>query len=646
MKKKMILLMVTAGLLLMAFTGCQESGAEPASEAPAVRETRAAQASATVPADGNAGDVTCKGSYTAEADARQVVAQVEDRELTNGMLQAFYWAEAAAYRRGGQDVKPDFDLPLDTQACPLDESTASWQQYFLKRALNTWHSAQALVLRSENEKLQTEEAYKPNPKTHADNVAGKPATKFLYGYQEYFEPNTMHQAYLEGIPDMLEDLARDKGYASLAAMAEEAFGTSEDDLKAWAELYNRGYMYLTFLGYDLAPGEEEVEAWFDEHQEEYAREGVTRSGENDVDIRQILVSSQEEAEAVLEAWEKDPKTNEAAFAELAVRHSMDQGSALDGGAYHQLKKGQLPAALEDWCFDPARQPGQVITISTEQGVHILYFSGSTPQWSARARADLTARLLKEQIVKAREQYPMKVRYESIGLNAADAGISGDDILYPDIAHERFPEAPVYLQQDYPYTMYGGFLIRTHGCGITTLSMLSTYMTDTPLTPPTMCDRYGKYCHSNGTDGMIFVKEPREMGYYFRERVFEPDQALAALEEGYPVVCIQHKGYWTGGGHYLLLEELTEDGLVRVRDSNIANYGKLDGHKVDKFEWKYIPPKCGGFWVFEKKIVSIPGCVRCGDPESVTEGATPEDYLCHICAKAEIRRNAYLDGCGA
>lgn len=220
------------------------------------------------------------------------------------------------------------------------------------------------------------------------------------------------------------------------------------------------------------------------------------------------------------------------------------------------------------------------------------------------------------------------------------------MLYPDIAHERFPEAPLYLQQDYPHTMYGKFPIRTHGCGITTLSMLSSYMTDTPLTPPAMCDRYGSYCYSNGTDGMIFVKEPRELGYYFRERTFEPPEALAALEAGYPVVCIQHQGYWTRGGHYLLLEKMTEDGLIQVRDSNIANYGRLEGHKEDRFEWKYIPPACGGYWVFEKKVTAIPACIRCGDPGTLPEGTVPRDYLCHKCAKAKLRRETYLTACGA
>ena len=54
--------------------------------------------------------------------------------------------EVASYRQAAHETAPDFDKPLDTQPCEIDTSVASWQQYFLKRALNSWHSALALSL--------------------------------------------------------------------------------------------------------------------------------------------------------------------------------------------------------------------------------------------------------------------------------------------------------------------------------------------------------------------------------------------------------------------------------------------------------------------------------------------------------------------
>ena len=117
------------------------------------------------------------------------------------------------------------------------------------------------------------------------------------------------------------------------------------------------------------------------------------------------------------------------------------------------------------------------------------------------------------------------------------GLSYSDILYPDIAHQRFPEVPLYLQQDYGVTRYGNYPLRTYGCGITSLAMLSSYMTDTELTPPILCERYGSYCSEWGTDYTIFRREPPNMGYYLRDQVFDPDVALAALEDGYPLILL-------------------------------------------------------------------------------------------------------------
>ena len=49
------------------------------------------------------------------------------------------------------------------------------------------------------------------------------------------------------------------------------------------------------------------------------------------------------------------------------------------------------------------------------------------------------------------------------------------------------------------------------------------------------------------------------------------EAKEALENGHLVVSVQHPGYWTRGGHYIVCESINEEGKVQVRDSNIYNY---------------------------------------------------------------------------
>lgn len=58
------------------------------------------------------------------------------KELTNEVLQAYYEMEIASYLASDPEQAPDMTQGLDTQACPIDSTVNSWQQYFLKQALH------------------------------------------------------------------------------------------------------------------------------------------------------------------------------------------------------------------------------------------------------------------------------------------------------------------------------------------------------------------------------------------------------------------------------------------------------------------------------------------------------------------------------
>ena len=502
--KRYLAAALCAVMLLEGLTGCgKKPPVKTETIAPSAAETTQPTVPATIPQDGNPGDVTCKGSYTADSvNASAVVATVGNEQLTNGQLQVYYWMEVASYRQAAHETAPDFDKPLDTQPCEIDTSVASWQQYFLKRALNSWHSALALSLQSVDEGIPTEEAYQPNMKNHEIYMSGKPATAYLYGYNKNYRLNTLHEQYLEDIPQALAALAEKYGFADVSALAKDIAGASAEDLTACMELYNRGYMYDTALSYYIAPTEEEVEAYCTEHESDYAEAGITRSSGKLVDIRHILLIPQvpedgtgtvtvapdgtvtcsedlwdaclASAQTLVEDYGKalaadsrrgdNRSTNDAIFADLANKNSADAGSALDGGLYQKLHKGQLTPVLDDWCFDDARQSGDVDILRSGLGYHIVFFKGSTDIWYDAAREDLTAALGGEKIAQAREKYPAEIDYSAITLGTAaqTAPVTASDLLYPDVGHQRYPEAQLYLQQDYPTTMYGAYRIVTHG----------------------------------------------------------------------------------------------------------------------------------------------------------------------------------------
>ena len=650
MKTKLTGLLLCLLLPAVLLAGCREEPAPALPQASGSAQTTEPTVPATTPAPGNPEDVTCKGSYTAEEFVPDAVAATIDGiQVTNEQLQVWYSLAVAAYRQEPRrDAAPDFSTGLDTQACPIDDSVGSWQQYFLKQALHACFSARALELQAAELPLVTEAAYKPIEGNYETYMTGMPATKYLYGYDPFYSPNSMHQAYLDALPDTLDALAKEKGFSGLQELA-ASLGVSEEALVSVVHQFNFSYMYFTELCYDVDDWKEQVQG---EAGEDTA---VTTDGEKTVSIRHILLvpeqqdedgwlECEKQAQKMLKSWQKMYRRSEGAFADLAYKNSKDTGTAGDGGAYFNLRRGQLMDILDSWCFDEARQPEDTTIIRTDMGIHILYFSGSSTTAELQAEKDLTAGLQAQQIIGARESHPAEIHYEAITLSGDTGSLSFSDVLYPDIAHERFPEVPLYLQQDYPGTMYGGYKLSTNGCGITSLAMLASYMADDELTPPEMCARYGHYSHSNGTDGMIFNYEAPVMGFYLREKTYDPPVAKAALEEGQIVISVQHKGYWTRGGHYLVLEKMNEDGTIQVRDSNLFNYRRVPAHIGDSHAWGDITGAGSGYWIYEDKITTIPGCSRCGDPDCLMPELFTGDYHCRKCAPALLRRNTYLSTC--
>ena len=135
--------LVITGMNLYVF-GDQEETVAPTTETIETQPTEP-EVPATAPADGNPDDVTCKGSYSATNEEIQeaadvVVATAGDRELTNGLLQAYYWDGIYAFLTNYGDyvslLGVDLSRSLDTQLCTIGDVSMTWQQYFLQYALD------------------------------------------------------------------------------------------------------------------------------------------------------------------------------------------------------------------------------------------------------------------------------------------------------------------------------------------------------------------------------------------------------------------------------------------------------------------------------------------------------------------------------
>ena len=671
-----VCLMTVAIAATVLLTGCQNMSVEGLlpQEQPTAAPTEATEPAPTepeptAPPAGNPNDITCKGSYDSTVmelaqSMNTTVATVGDMELSNGLLQIYYRMAVNAYREAQHEVAPDFTQSLDSQIRDLDGSAISWQQYFLQEALDTWQSHVAMTMRSKTEILPLEEAYGRNEKKHAENLKTRIYNlDVLYGYNTEYRIADAHQAYLDNLENRINELAAAHNCKTSAALAKDlaGIGTNDAFLLEYARLLNEGYMFTTTLSYYMEPTEAEVEAYFAAHESEYAAAGLTKDGFH-VNLRHILLTPsgsgqsawsacKDAAEDLLTDWKKNG--TEANFADMAFANSADTGSSVNGGLYANISKGQLAQELDEWCFDETREPGDTAIIKTAAGYHVVYMCAPTPIWYEQAEKDLIAHMIAQEISSAVAEHPMEVDYSAILLGTPDSNeliLTADDLLYPDIAHERFPTAPLYFQQDYPDTMYGDYSLVTYGCGVTTMSMLVSYMTDEEWTPPELCALYGSYCSDKGTAHAMFTEVPTDRGFYCVDRVFHWSEAQKALEDGYIVVTLQREGFWTRGGHYLLLHNLleTEDGTkIQVRDSNIYNYKRLEGHTTGYFDLETIPSNSRCYWIYQRKVTNLDACARCAAPTEesfVPEDMFLQDYICPKCAVAVNRRDAYLNGC--
>ena len=403
-------------------TASQDSGeaTAAATEADVAVETQPEETvPATVPADGNPDDVTCKGTYTVTDDeivaaADEVVATVGDKTLTNADLQIYYWMEVQGFLSDYGDYAyyfgMDYTQPLDTQLCEDGMGTTmTWQQYFLELALDTWHCYQALEIEADADGFQMDEGY---------------------------------VSYLEELPEQLESNAVSYGLSGALELVQKNVGMGADveDYVRYMEMYYKGYTYFNSLYAEIQPTDAEIEAYFAENEEAYAEQSITKDGGKYVDVRHVLLMPDDEnattgddgypvysdaaweacrleAEALYEQWQAGDKSEDS-FAELAVNYSED-GSASTGGLYTDVTEGYMVENFNDWCFDAARQSGDHGLVKTQYGYHLMFFVDSRDIWFATAREDLISDRTAALIPAAMEKNPITIDYSAIKLGLVD-----------------------------------------------------------------------------------------------------------------------------------------------------------------------------------------------------------------------------------
>lgn len=415
-----IVLLLAAILAVLILNG-KDTAVQPealASEAATqtAESTEAAETTeATIPADGNPDDVTCKGSYTVsdeevKAANGEAVATAGDSTLTNGQLQILYWRSVqnfyAQYGTYAQYFGLDHTQSMDTQVCGVADGL-TWEQYFLQDALNNWTIFEAVA-------QQAREA------------------GFQMSDENREQMNTMEEGLLE--------TATNNGFTDITAMIARNFGAGAtlEDYKSFWEMYFLSSDYYNEITGSFAPTAEEIAEYFNTHEAEYADNGLDKTTSS-VDVRHILIlpegatietvtteefsdeawaAGEQKAQEILDQWLSGDKTEDS-FATLANENSADTGSNTNGGLYSGVTEGQMVEAFNDWCFDSSRQVGDYGIVKTQYGYHIMYFCGSQLLWESQAESDLLAQLSNDFINNAVEAADVKIDYSAIKLGFVD-----------------------------------------------------------------------------------------------------------------------------------------------------------------------------------------------------------------------------------
>ena len=357
-----------------------------------------------------------KASYSVSDEkavktADRVVASIADKELTNSVLQVFYWMEVYAYLEdyGYEAVYYglDYTQSLDQQTCLITGGT--WQQFFLEQAMQKWHRYQAMAMKAEAEGIAL--------------------------------PEQM-QSELDSLRQTMTDTVLELDYSGLDAFiqADMGAGCTFDDYYQYMDIFYRGYSYLEQQLETVDLSDDAVATYFSDHEQELQEQGITRESGNVADVRHILIAVDggtededgdliysdedwaacyDQAQQLLDEWLAGEATEES-FAQLAHDHSEDAGSNENGGLYESLDTGSgfVPEFI-DWYTDESRQTGDYDIIRTDYGYHLMYFSGSEAKWLRTCRQELMEQQTQAFLDEVIRLYPMEANYKRIALAAVD-----------------------------------------------------------------------------------------------------------------------------------------------------------------------------------------------------------------------------------
>ena len=189
----------------------------------------------------------------------------------------------------------------------------------------------------------------------------------------------------------------------------------------------------------------------------------------------------------------------------------------------------------------------------------------------------------------------------------------------------YNKVPLFLQTDYPDTMYGSGTIKTSGCSIVSLAMVATYLTGHTYMPDELARYFGGRAENNIARlecGSDTLQLPYEKTWYFYD-------ALNALKEGAVVIALMESGSaFTDSQHFIVLTGITEEGKILVNDPFGPNYDlwNLKQGFANGFSEYDIMTGFSGAWIYRKSDIPAEPFIYYEEPPTKEESRYPDIEL--------------------
>lgn len=121
------------------------------------------------------------------------------------------------------------------------------------------------------------------------------------------------------------------------------------------------------------------------------------------------------------------------------------------------------------------------------------------------------------------------------------------------------------------TLYGNQdLFQRYGCGPAVMAMVVTTLTGTVTTPPQMAEWSAEnrcWCPGQGSYHKLIPESARAFGLEVQSLGYATaEQMKDALHSGSLLVVLLRPGRFTNRGHFIIITDVTENGLFRIADS--------------------------------------------------------------------------------